>query len=94
MSKFKKIFLFFVILFTLFIRNSYSEIVNKIEVSGNDRVSKEVINHSYEDMKFKEKTNRSGNNLRYFLKYKILFKTYTLFLFLVNLIKKIVLLRF
>ena len=60
----------------------------------NDRVSKEVINHSYEDMKFKEKTNRSGNNLRYFLKYKILFKTYTLFLFLVNLIKKIVLLRF
>ncbi len=43
MSKFKKIFLFFVILFTLFIRNSYSEVVNKIEVSGNDRVSKETI---------------------------------------------------
>ncbi len=60
----------------------------------NDRLSKEVINHSYENMKYKEKTNRSGNTLRYYLKYKILYKSYTLFLFLFNLIKRIILLRF
>ena len=60
----------------------------------NNRTSKEVINHSYEDMKFKEKKSRSGNTLKYYLKYKILFKSYTIFLYVFNIVKKIILLRF
>ena len=38
----------------------------------NERLSKEVINHSYEDMKFNEKSSRTGNSLKYYLKYKVL----------------------
>ena len=60
----------------------------------NNQLSREVINHSYENMKFKEKTNRSGNHFRYFLKYKIFYKSLTLFLYIYNLLKKILLLRF
>jgi hypothetical protein len=60
----------------------------------NNKVSKEVLNHSYEDMRFNVKSGKSGNKLRYFIKYKILFKSYTYFLFILNLIKKLILLRF
>ena len=59
----------------------------------NKMESKEVINHSYEDMKFLEKSKRSGNKFQYFIKYKILYKSYTLLLFVLNTIKKLLLFR-
>ena len=60
----------------------------------NNIVSKEVLNHSYEDMKFQEKSARTGNKLRYYLKYKIFLKSYTYLLFILYFIKKIILFRF
>ena len=59
----------------------------------NSKASREVINHSYEDMKYLEKSNRTGKKFRYFLKYKIIYKLYTLILFVFHTIKKILLLR-
>ena len=54
-----------------------------------------VINNSYENKRYITKINRDKNkNLRYFIKYKILFKSYTYLLFLVNLLKKVILIRF
>ena len=64
-----------------------------IRKGSNDQVSKEVINHSYEDMKYLEKSNRTGKKFKYFLKYKIIYKIYTLLLFVFHTIKKILLLR-
>ena len=60
----------------------------------NDILSKEVINHSYEDMKFNEKSSRTGNSFKYYLKYKIFYKTYTFLLMIINMIKRLILLRF
>ena len=60
----------------------------------NDRLSKEVINHSYEDMKFNEKSSRTGNSLKYYLKYKVFYKIYTFLFMIFNIIKKLLLLRF
>ena len=59
----------------------------------NDLKSKEVINNSYEDMKYLEKSNRTGKKFRYFVKYKIFYKSYTICLFVFNVIKKLILLR-
>ena len=59
----------------------------------NDLKSKEVINNSYEDMKYLEKSSRTGKKFQYFVKYKIFYKAYTIFLFVFNAIKKILLLR-
>ena len=60
----------------------------------NDRLSKEVINHSYEDMKFNEKSLRTGNSFKYYLKYKVFYKIYTFLFMIFNMIKRLVLLRF
>ena len=65
-----------------------------IKKGENNQLSREVINHSYENMKFKEKSNRSGNHFRYFLKYKIFYKFFTLILYIYNLLKRILLFRF
>ena len=43
MSNFKKIFALIILYFTFFNVNSYSEIVNKVEVKGNNRISSETI---------------------------------------------------
>tara|TARA_B100001250_G_scaffold339302_1_gene306626 strand:- start:443 stop:1255 length:813 start_codon:yes stop_codon:yes gene_type:complete len=59
----------------------------------NNKLSKEIINHSYEDMKYLEKSSRTGKKFRYFLKYKVIYKLYTLILFVFHTIKKILLLR-
>ena len=37
-----------------------------IRKGNNNKVSKEVINHSYEDMKYLEKSNRTGKKFKYF----------------------------
>ena len=43
MSSFKKIFVLVVFYFIFFNINSYSEIVNKVEVKGNKRISSNTI---------------------------------------------------
>ena len=60
----------------------------------NNQSSKEVLNHSYEDMKFKVKSSISGRKIRYYLKYKIAYKIYTFLFMGFNFVKKIVLFRF
>jgi len=60
----------------------------------NDKLSKEVINHSYEDMKFNEKFTRTGNSFKYYLKYKVFYKIYTFVFMILTYIKKLLLLRF
>ena len=60
----------------------------------NEKISKEVLNHSYENMRFNEKSSRSGKFFRYYLKYKIIYKTYTFIFMIFNMIKKVLLLRF
>tara|TARA_B100001057_G_scaffold473339_1_gene537709 strand:+ start:445 stop:1257 length:813 start_codon:yes stop_codon:yes gene_type:complete len=60
----------------------------------NYKLSKEVINHSYEDMKFSVKSSRTGNSFKYYLKYKIFYKIYTFLFMIFNMIKRILLLRF
>ena len=60
----------------------------------NDKSSKEVLNHSYEDMKFKEKSSRSGKSIQYFVKYRIFYKSYTFCFMVFNIIKRLLLFRF
>ena len=43
MADFKKIFVVILLFFIFFNVNSYSEVVNKVEVKGNDRISLETI---------------------------------------------------
>ena len=54
-----------------------------------------VMNNSYENKRYITKVNRNKNkSFQYFIKYKIIFKSYTIFLFLINFLKKIILIRF
>tara|TARA_B100000900_G_scaffold257313_1_gene219316 strand:+ start:504 stop:1316 length:813 start_codon:yes stop_codon:yes gene_type:complete len=64
-----------------------------VRKGNNDAQSREVIKHSYEDMKFMEKSKRTGKKIQYFIKYKIFYKAYTLLLFVFNTIKKLLLFR-
>ena len=84
-------------------KNQYDSKINNItfyhnlvvvKKGFNEKKSNLVLNNSYEDMRYLEKVNRSNNNIKYFIKYKIIFKFYTLLLFFLNWIKKIILLRF
>ena len=43
MANFKKIFVAILLFFIFFSVKSYSEVVNKVEVKGNDRISLETI---------------------------------------------------
>ena len=43
MAKIRKIILVFIVYFTFFLTASYSEVVNKVEVKGNERISLETI---------------------------------------------------
>ena len=61
----------------------------------NNNESNLVMNNSYENKRYITKVNRNKNkSFQYFIKYKIIFKSYTIFLFLINFLKKIILLRF
>ena len=62
MSNFKKIFAAIILFFILSSVNSYSEIVNKIEVKGNDRISLETI-VIFGDISIGEDYDRSDINL-------------------------------
>ena len=43
MDKIKKKIIFFIVIFLLFSQNSYSEIIKKVDIKGNERVSSETI---------------------------------------------------
>lgn len=61
----------------------------------NNNESNLVMNNSYENKRYITKVNRNKNkSFQYFIKYKIIFKSYTIFLFLINFLKKIILIRF
>jgi hypothetical protein len=86
-----------------YISNKYDSLITNISFyhnlvfvrkGENDILSKEVLNHSYEDMKFKEKSFRTGKSLKYYFKYKIIYKVYTYCFMIFNLIKRLLLLRF
>jgi hypothetical protein len=86
-----------------YISNKYDSLITNISFyhnlvfvrkGANDILSKEVLNHSYEDMKFKEKSSRTGKSLKYYFKYKIIYKVYTYCFMIFNLIKRLLLLRF
>ena len=43
MGNFKKIFFVFILFFLTFGTKSYAEIVNKVEIKGNDRITLETV---------------------------------------------------
>ena len=62
MVNFKKIFIAIALFFIFFNTNSYSEIVNKIDVKGNDRISLETI-MVFGDVSIGQNYERSDVNL-------------------------------
>ena len=70
---------------------------NMITISKgiNEIESNLILNNSYENKRYLTKVSRKKKDkIRYFIKYKIFFKLYTFFLFLLNFLKKIILFRF
>ena len=53
-----------------------------------------VLDNSYENKRYQSRLITKGNRKRYFFKYQIFFKLYTLFLFIFNNLKKIILFRY
>lgn len=83
-------------------KNKYDGLISEVSFYNNMVVLKKGINeiesnlvekNSYEEKRYKTKILRGGSKIKYFFKYKILFKSYTLILFLINFVKKIILLR-
>lgn len=87
-----------------YIKGKYDGLIKNISFYNNMIVIKKGINNitsnlvldnSYENKRYLTKIKRNKDNeLKYFFKYKIIFKIYTIILFLFNLFKKIILLRF
>lgn len=84
-------------------KNKYDGLISEVSFYNNMVVVRKgvneidsnlVENNSYEDKRYKTKISRGGNIIKYFFKYKILFKSYTLALFVIYFFKKIILLRF
>ena len=67
-----------------------------IQKGLNDHESNLVLNNSYEDKRYLTRLSqkKGQSKVKYYFKYKIFYKIYTFFLLFVNLIKKIILLRF
>jgi len=67
-----------------------------VQKGENTKESNLVLNHSYENKRYITRLEQKGskNKIKYYLKYKIFYKFYTLLLFLINSIKKIILFRF
>ena len=67
-----------------------------VQKGKNNKESNLVLNNSYENKRYITRLNQKGNKnkLKYYIKYKIFYKFYTFLLFLINLIKRIILLRF
>ena len=65
-----------------------------VQKGVNNLKSNLVLNNSYENKRYNTKVNRGGGKLLYFFKYKIFFNLYTLILFSINFLKKIILFRY
>ena len=67
-----------------------------VQKGVNDKESNLVLKNSYENRRYLTRLIQKGDKdkVRYYVKYKIIYKIYTVFLFFINLIKKIILLRF
>ena len=86
-------------------RNGYDGLINNISFFNNiiviskginNNKSNIVLNNSYENKRYHTKIKREKNKklIRYFIKYKIFFKSFTILLFIFNFLKKILLFRF
>ena len=87
-----------------YLRNGYDGLIKNISFYNNiivvskginNNESNIVINNSYENKRYKTKIKRDKNKnlIRYFFKYKILFKSFTLLLLILNFLKNKLLLR-
>ena len=65
-----------------------------VKKGENVRPSNLVKDNSYENKRYETKVLRTNSQLQYYLKYKILFKLYTLILFLYYSLKKLILFRY
>ena len=65
-----------------------------VQKGVNNLKSNLVLNNSYENKRYNTKVSRGGGKLLYFFKYKIFFNLYTLILFSINFLKKIILFRY
>ena len=67
-----------------------------VKKGTNNKESNLILNHSYENKRYATRISQKGskNKIKYYFKYKIFYKLYTLLLFLINLIKRTILLRF
>jgi hypothetical protein len=76
--------------------NSISFFHNMIVIKKGVNVVKSnlVLNNSYEDKRYKSRLVSKGNKVRYFFKYLIVFKLYTILLFIFNNFKKFILFRY
>ena len=87
-----------------YIKGKYDGLIKNLSFYNNMIVIKKginniesnlVLNNSYENKRYQTKVLRNKNSkLRYFIKYKLIFKFYTFVLFIFNLFKKVILLRF
>ncbi len=88
----------------LYLRNGYDGLIRNISFYNNiivvskginNNESNIVINNSYENKRYKTKIKRDKNKnlIRYFFKYKILFKSFTLLILILNFLKNKLLLR-
>ena len=79
-----------------FIKNlSFYNNMIVVKKGVNNIESNLVLDNSYENKRYQTKVSRNKKSkFRYFIKYKLIFKFYTFILFLFNLFKRIILLRF
>ena len=87
-----------------YIKSKYDGLIRSISFFNNmivivkDKInfnSNLLINNSYENKRYLTKIKRNNKKkIQYFIKYMIIFKSYTLFLYIFNFFKKILLFRF
>ena len=86
-----------------YIKNSFDGFISNVSFyrnivvitkNINNMESNLVLNNSYEKKRYLTKTKRNKNKMKYFFKYLVLFRIYTLILFIYSLIKRLILLRF
>lgn len=86
-----------------YLQSGYDGLIRNISFFNNMVVLKKgitniksnlVFDNSYENKRYETKIKRDPSKFKYFLKYKIIFNTYTLFLALFNFFKSLLLFRY
>ena len=78
-----------------FIKNiSFFNNIIVLKKGLNNKKSNLILNNSYEEKRYLTKIKRNGFKFRYFITYKIILKSFTFCLFILNFFKKAILLRF